>query len=43
MPTEPSKAEPLKRKRHWLQVYLESAEHDDDATKKGEPVWHAFS
>ena len=43
MPTEPSKAEPPKRQRRWFQVHLESAEHDDDATKEGEPVLHAFS
>ena len=41
--SEPPKAEPPKRKRRWFQFSLESAEHDDDATKKGEPVWHAFS
>jgi len=43
MQSEPFKAEPPKRQRRWFQVHLESAEHDDDATKKGEPVWRAFS
>jgi hypothetical protein len=41
--TEPPKAEPPKRKRRWFQVHLESAEHDVDATKKGEPPRHALS
>jgi hypothetical protein len=43
MPVEPPKADPPKRKRRWFQVHLESVALDDDATKKGEPVWHAFS
>jgi hypothetical protein len=43
MQTEPSKADPPSRQRRWFQFGLESAEHDDYATKKGEPPWHAFS
>ena len=43
MEAEPPKAELPKRQRRWFQFHLESAEHDEYATKKGEPVWHAFS
>jgi hypothetical protein len=43
MQTEPPKADPPRRNRRYFQFRPESAEHDDSATKKGVPPWHAFS